>query len=202
MGLSGISPIDRIRSTWLCGRTGRMIDADAVARKWYNLHVKHGNLSRRFFDDPLLENRIGAIGEIAFGTKYDVMKYWLGLEERPYGDDKDFDIPGLGTFDVKTAQKNPIWLLAKAGKAKCDFYVLVRYFSDQDVRILGWEYGANLAKVKPEDKGGKGIMSHFIKTSELLPMSILADMIEAALRKPELKVQLSLPFLSKKGGDP
>jgi len=153
-------------------------DANVVAQKWYGLHERHNNLTPRFYADPLVEDRIGVTGEIAFGKKYDLMQYWIGEEDKPYGDGGiDFDVPGLGTFGVKTAKK-PYYLLEKAGKVKADFYPLGQYNNDGTVIFIGWAYGKDLSKVEPKDIGGKGILSHYIHQSKLRPMSDLDELIQ------------------------
>lgn len=172
-----------------------MTDAELIAREWYDLHVEHNNLTERFYEDPLLEDKIGIEGEIAFGEKYGLMTYWLGRESKPYGDGGiDFDVPGLGTIGVKTAQK-AYFLLEKATKATADFYPLGQYENDGEVSFIGWAYGSDLAKVLPKDIGKKGILSHYIHRSKLRPMQELIKLIEGALSLDEPKVFPDLPEL-------
>jgi hypothetical protein len=157
-------------------------DAELVAQKWYDLHAKHNNLTERFYDDPLVEDRIGVKGEIAFGEKYNLMRYWLGREDKPYGDGGiDFDVPGLGTLGIKTAQK-PYYLLEKSGKATAHYYILGQYIDDPQVVFIGWAFGPDLAKAPIKDIGGKGILSHYIHQSKLRPMHEIVELIEGALK--------------------
>jgi len=154
------------------------VAAEQIAQRWYDLHVRHNNLTERFHEDPLLEDKIGIKGEIAFGRKYKLLRYWLGREDRPYGDGGvDYNVPGLGTIGVKTAQK-PYYLLEKAGKVAAQFYPLGQYGKNGEVNFIGWAHGSDLAKVDPKDIGKRGILSHYIHQSKLNPMQELIELIE------------------------
>ena len=110
------------------------------------------------------------MGEFAFGKLCGI---YPNVELTAKGDGGvDFTLPLKFTVDVKTA-RNAINLIHEKGKPFADIYVLAKYYDDKDdVRFLGWEMGAKLAKTEPRDFG-KGILNHYIHHSKLRPMEQL-----------------------------
>lgn len=134
----------------------------------------HPNGTRRFFDDPNIEDTIGVAGEAAFAQKYS-----LSLDEsiRPDGDGHvDFVTP-IGTIDVKTARK-PFNLLIKEWEIErsADIIVLAKFNSVQDIVFLGWATRQEMATMPIKDFG-YGIRNYYRHASSLRPMSELDTML-------------------------
>lgn len=130
---------------------------------------KHQASSRPLSKDYHL---VGLAGETAFGRFSGRMP---DLEQRIAGDDGfDFIISLKFTVDVKTFRK-AYHLIQEQGKVTADIYVLAEYDDEtRNGKLLGWEWGRILAKAPLKDFG-YGIITHYIKTSDLRPMSELKE---------------------------
>ena len=155
-----------------------MMDEDILADDFLALEAERRALlhvdspGRR----PLSENYelVGLAGEAEFATAYGLP---LNLRRKPGGDGGvDFIIPLAFTVDVKCF-RNPENLIQEEGKVVADIYVLAEY-SDDDRRavLLGWEYGANLARAPVRDFG-RGIVNHHIHRDKLRRMGELGRRI-------------------------
>jgi len=145
-------------------------DPEVEGRRRQEVHGEHG--TARFFPDPAEENIICLYGEKHFAEVFDLE---VDLTERPEGDGgRDFYLPGVGIVNVQTF-RNPFNLLVKECDIKkvVNVYVLQRFNEDKTVDILGWEYGAVMAKRPKRDVGGYGIISHYKPREELKPLSSL-----------------------------
>lgn len=140
------------------------------ARDRHEAHKHHAS-SRPLSDDYEL---IGLLGEVEFGKLTGQM---VDLERRLDGDKGvDFVVPLNFTIDVKTARK-AFNLIHEAGKSFADIYVLARYDDEtKTTELLGWEWGAVLAKAPVRDFG-HGIKNHYIAAENLRPMSELVRRI-------------------------
>lgn len=138
-----------------------------AAQARHDLHAGHAS-SR-----PLSQGyeNVGLLGEWAFGQLCGLMP---DLKERAGGDrGVDFVVPLRFTVDVKTARR-AIHLIHEVGKPFADIFVLAE-FSDQtgEATLLGWEWGAVLARAPAKDFG-YGIVNHYIHRDRLRPMRALA----------------------------
>lgn len=136
----------------------------------------HPNGTRRFFEDPNTEDRIGAAGELAFGKLVGVD---VDARTLPSGDGGvDFVVSWYVTIDVKTARV-PAYLLVKEADIDrpVDIYVLARYIDDETVEFLGWQT-RSVMKRQPVRDFGYGIRSHYMAQEHLRPMSELIGRIK------------------------
>jgi hypothetical protein len=139
--------------------TGFLADA---AEERQALHSGHAS-SRPLSEDY---ERVGLDGEAEFARTYHLP---LDLERRPGGDKGiDFVVPLRFTVDVKTARKAD-YLICEQGKVCADIYVLAEYVDSKAAVLLGWEWGATLARAPVRDFG-YGIISHYIPRCALKKM--------------------------------
>jgi hypothetical protein len=147
---------------------GEILQNEADSR--HEAHKNHAS-SR-----PLSEGYelIGLLGEAKFGQLTGLMP---DLERKLSGDNGiDFIIPLKFSVDVKTARK-PKHLIQERGKISADIYVLAGYDeTTKRVRLLGWEWGAELKRAPVKDFG-YGIFNHYIPVDQLKPMEKLTKRI-------------------------
>lgn len=140
-----------------------------VERQAANRQLQHRELGSR--GDGDIHEVMGMIGEIEFGK-------FSGLcpdfDLKPKGDDGvDFVVPLNFTLDVKTF-RNAQNLLHRKGKPFADIYVLAEYSEATDeATLIGWEWGAALARVPVRCFGVEDIHNHYIHRDRLRPMSDL-----------------------------
>ncbi len=139
----------------------------------------HPHGTRRLYDDPTLEDRIGVAGELAFAERYGLE---VDKEARPEGDGHvDFwlKINGMNvSIDVKTARK-PNWLLCKEWEIKkaSDIFVLAHYKSDDDVDIIGWDTRFVMSLMEVQNWKPLNINVYPRHVSQLRPVSQLDKLI-------------------------
>jgi hypothetical protein len=137
-------------------------------------HKSHRPLSKNY-------ESIGLAGEQAFA---EFMGVDWDRELRPEGSNSiNFRFPG-GTVNVYCANK-PKNLLVEVGKAKADYYVLAMYRDGMNAYLMGWATKSEVLAVSPEDKGGKGVVSHFIPWDRLRPMKQLRDVLQPPTDQPK-----------------
>jgi hypothetical protein len=138
---------------------------------------KNGNgTPRRNPDDPLDEDRVGAMGELAFARAFG---FEVDETPRPAGDggiDFRFSINQKPvTIDVKTARMPRYLLVTKEGKC-ADLFVLAA-FDRGAVFFLGWETAAVMRCMPTTTFSENGPTSHFRPASELRPMGQLVNLL-------------------------
>ena len=141
---------------------------NALASRRDEIHKDHAT-SRPFSENY---EHVGLSGEFEFGKFCGLMP---DVEEKPQGDSGvDFTIPLMYTVDVKTA-RIPNNLFHEKGKRFVDIYVLAGYDDESgQSESLGWEWGIKLQRAPTKDFGF-GVMNHYIKQSDLRPMSALKE---------------------------
>jgi len=143
---------------------------DDLARRRHQIHIDHGNCSRRFYADPMLEDHIGVVCERAFAERYG-----LSINEKilAEGDDHYDFLIRHGTLDVKGAQKAYNLLVKEWEIDRCaDFLVLARWEPGDIVTFLGWEKKETMQR-QPKKDFGRGIVNHYLSRHKLRPMSDL-----------------------------
>lgn len=146
-----------------------------VAARRARAHIE--NTTRRFFDDKLIEERLGVAGEQAFAELYECAGLQIDMAARPFGDDGiDFHHAVLGSVDIKVARKAYNLLVKVHEVARvADTVVQARVVGEWPklgVQFLGWGTG-RVFKTCPTRDFGYGIVSHYLPIKDLLPMRIL-----------------------------
>lgn len=147
-----------------------------VAESRHALHMNDAS-SRPFSRDY---EYIGLVGEWCFG---ELIEQRPDLSIRREGDagvdfKAYFQLGGVlapRTIDVKTAEK-PWYLLVEPDKVRADVYVLSRYYRDTEIaECLGWAPRKDVEAAPLGDKGGRGLICHYIRANELRPMPMLLE---------------------------
>ena len=141
----------------------------------------HPNGTKRYYDDPNLEDTIGIAGEIEFAKRYG-----FKVDDRilPDGDGHiDFTVSKNGktaTIDVKTAQK-AYNLLVKEWEIKdcADILVLAEY-KDGVVNFLGWETKDVMKDMPVKVFSSLNIKNYYRHHSQLRSMSRLDELLKDA----------------------
>lgn len=153
--------------------------AREIAKERQSTHLKAGNRSDRFFEDPLEEESIGAAGELAFGRLFNVR---VDRNSRPKGDGGiDFEIPWYLKVDVKTARV-PKYLFVKDTDIDkpIDIYVLAHYKPDGEIEFLGWATRSQMKK-QPTQQTKYGFTNHYLRADQLRPMQELIERSQKTL---------------------
>jgi len=113
----------------------------------------------------------GCKGEVAFAHAYDVA---VDTEDRPDGDDGDFEVCWVGTpevIDVKVTDYNDDpWLKVRpTNLEKADRYVLASLVDDTTVELHGHLSKQEIARKVPDDKTGH-FENHIATVDDLHPM--------------------------------
>jgi hypothetical protein len=140
-----------------------------IARVRMELHKDHSS-SRPLSADY---EYIGLLGEWEFSQKYGLP---IDLTLRSGGDGRKDFTTGIGTIDVKTANK-AFNLLRETNKPHADILVLAQYLEEDDnVAFLGWEYDKNMV-LCPHQDFGYGIDNYYKSWQELRTMSSLGKLL-------------------------
>lgn len=143
-----------------------MDDAIEIGIQRQKLHANYG--TPRLYDDPNIEDVIGAKGEKAWELLTGIPMDTL---DRLDGDDNDFVQPLNFTFDIKTARKAYNLLVKVTDERKpIDIDVLAEYDECSDkVHFIGWQWRSVMLK-QPTKDFGIGVDSHYMHKSKLRPM--------------------------------
>jgi len=144
------------------------VDIRKLAREREALHRNHAS-SRPLSPDYEI---IGLAGEQQFAVEFGLE---VDTKARPGGDGGiDFQLPGVGSVDVKTACR-PFNLLHEQGKTPPDIFVLARFDRDDSATLLGWEW-AEVVIAQPVKDFGYGVINHYLSANRLRPIETLKAM--------------------------
>jgi hypothetical protein len=145
-----------------------MLTAEATARS--QLHARSEGPNRRVLSEGY--ELVGLMGEGQFAKEFHQP---LDLSLKVGGDaGYDFTLPLRYTVDVKCFRK-PLNLIHEQGRVRADIYVLAEFIDEpMRARLLGWEWGRNLAKAPVRDFG-HGVINHYIPTEALRPIEELLE---------------------------